>query len=228
MHHTTSLSSSLTMAKGNRGYLSLLPQLSSLSLPPRRRPCLPSQPRCNVCRCHGLCLRRYRCRLPHFVDCCLPPQFLLLSATTIATVASAATPETVSAAFAIAVRPHFRRHCPCRPCTCPLRRQPASSPSPSPTSSPSPSLARHPRQHRCCLRRHHPLRCTALLSPSLLPPSPSPSLSRATLIVITITLTTLALFVAALNIRRTLSSFVVAGRLGPVVGDALLSATAHL
>jgi hypothetical protein len=109
------------------------------STPPR--PYLPSQTRCNDRRWHGRCLYRYRCCLPHFVDCCLPPQFLLLSATAIAIVATAATAEIASAAVTIAIRPCRRRNCPCRPCTCPLRRPPASLPSPSPTSLPSPSLA---------------------------------------------------------------------------------------
>jgi hypothetical protein len=152
------------MAKGKRGYLSLLLLLLSLSLPLCHCPCLPLQPRCNNCRCHGRCLRRYRCRLLHLVDCCLPPQFLLLSATAIATVAAAATADTVSATVAVAVHPHRHRHCPYHPCTCPLCRPPATSPSPLSTSSQSPSLAHHPRCHRYCRRRHRPLRCT---TPSL-------------------------------------------------------------
>jgi hypothetical protein len=77
----TSLSSSLTMAKGKRGYLLLLPLLSSLSLQPRRRPCLPLQPCCYNRHCHGRCLCHYHCcRLhllivacPRSFSCCLPP-----------------------------------------------------------------------------------------------------------------------------------------------------------
>jgi hypothetical protein len=69
-------------------------------------PYLPSQPRCKDRRWHGPCLCFYRCPLPHFVDCCLPLQFLLLSAIAIAIVAAAATAETASAAVAITIRPH--------------------------------------------------------------------------------------------------------------------------
>ncbi len=87
-----SLSLPLTMAIGKRGYLLLLPLLSLLSLLPHCRPYLPSQPRCNDRRWHGRCLCCYRCHLPHFVDYCLPPQFLLLSATAIAIVAAATCP----------------------------------------------------------------------------------------------------------------------------------------
>jgi hypothetical protein len=181
------------MAKGKRGYLLLLPLLSLLSLPPCRRSCPPLRPRCNNCHCHSHCLHQYRCHLPHFDDCCLPPQFLLLSATTIATVPAFATADPVLAAVTTAIRPHCCRHCPCHPCTCPLCCPPALSPSPSPTSLPSPLLARHPRRHRSCRRRHHPI-CymTPLLRPCfdrrhrchlLLPPPsttqtfPPPSLS---------------------------------------------------
>ncbi len=119
----------------------LLPLLSLLSLPPHRCSCLPPQPHCNNCHCHGRCLFCYRHRLPHFVDSCLPPQFLLLSATAIATVAPAATADPVSAAVAAAICPHCRRHCPCRLCTCPLCCPLALSPLPLPTSLPSPLLA---------------------------------------------------------------------------------------
>jgi hypothetical protein len=171
----------------------LLPLISLLSLPLHRRPCLPSQPCCNDRRRHGRCLCRYRCRLPHFVDCCLPPQFLLLSATAIATVAAAATADPVSAAVAAAVCPHCRCHCPCRPCTCPLCCRPASSPSPSPMS-PSLLLARHPRCHCSCRRRHHPLCCMTPLSqpcfgrrchrrPPLPPPPPMQTSSRRSITV---------------------------------------------
>ncbi len=45
------------------------------------------------------------------VDCCLPPQFLLLSVTAIAIVVAAATAETASAeAVAIAICPRCRRN----------------------------------------------------------------------------------------------------------------------
>jgi hypothetical protein len=71
---------------------------------------------------------------------------------------------------------------------------------------------------------HRPLCRTP---PSLPTPSfslsPLPSLSPAALIAITITLSTLALFVAAIIIRRTLSSFVVAHRRGRVVASSTLS-----
>jgi hypothetical protein len=164
MYHNLSLS--LTMAKGKRGYLLLLPLLSSLSLLPHCRPCLPLQPRCNDCRCHGHCLHHYRCRLPHFVDCCLPPQFLLLSATTVATVAAAATADPVSATVSTTVCPHCHCHCPCSPCTCPLCCPPAPSPSPLPTLLPSLFLAHHPCCHCSCRHCHHPLCCT---KPSLQP-----------------------------------------------------------
>jgi hypothetical protein len=50
-----------------------------------------------------------------------------------------------------------------------------------------------------------------------------PSSSPTTLISITIALSTLALFVAALVIHRTLSSFVVAHRRGRVVASSTLS-----
>ncbi len=113
--------------------LLLLLSLLSLLL---RHPCLPLQPCCNNCHCHGCCLCRYCCCLPHFVDSYLPPQFLLLSATAIATVATTATADPVSATVAAAVCPHCCRHCPCRPCTCLLCCPPALSPSPSPMSLP--------------------------------------------------------------------------------------------
>jgi hypothetical protein len=48
-------------------------------------------------------------------------------------------------------------------------------------------------------------------------------LSPTTLISVTIPLSTLALFVAAIVIRRTLSSFVVAHRCGHVVASLALS-----
>jgi hypothetical protein len=53
--------------------------------------------------------------------------------------------------------------------------------------------------------------------------SPSPSLSPTTLISATIALSTLALFVAAVVICRTLSSFVVAHHHGHVVASPALS-----
>jgi hypothetical protein len=106
-------------------------------------PCLPLQPCCKDRHWHGRCHCCYCCRLPQFVDCCLPPQFLLLSAIAIAIVAAAATAETASAAVAISIRPHQRCNCPFRPCTCPLRRPPASLPSPSLTSLPSPCVIGH-------------------------------------------------------------------------------------
>jgi hypothetical protein len=53
--------------------------------------------------------------------------------------------------------------------------------------------------------------------------SPSPSSSPITLISVTIALSTLALFVAAIVIRRTLSSFVVAHLRGRVVASSTLS-----
>jgi hypothetical protein len=64
------------MAKGKGGInspllLLLMPLPSLLSLLPHHRPCLPLQ-----LRCQNLCNDL------HFIDCCLPPQFLLLSATT--------------------------------------------------------------------------------------------------------------------------------------------------
>ncbi len=135
------------MAKDKRGYLLLLPLLSLLSLPPHRHSCLPSQPRCYNRRWHGYSLCRYRCRLPHFIDSCLPPQFLLLSATAIATVAAAANADPVSAAVAAAICPHCRHNCPCCPCTFPLCSPPALSPSPLPTLLPSPLLALYPHCH---------------------------------------------------------------------------------
>ena len=88
--------------------LLLLPLPSLLSLPLCRHPCLPLQPCCNDCHCHGRCLRCYQCRLPHFFDSCLPPQFLLLSATPLATVTATATADPVLAAAAVTVR---HRHC---------------------------------------------------------------------------------------------------------------------
>jgi hypothetical protein len=53
--------------------------------------------------------------------------------------------------------------------------------------------------------------------------SPLPSSSPTTLIFVTIPLSTLALFVAAIVIRRTLLSFVVAHRCGRVVTLSVLS-----
>jgi hypothetical protein len=53
--------------------------------------------------------------------------------------------------------------------------------------------------------------------------SPLPSLLPTTLISVTITLSTLALFVAAIVIRRTLLLFVVAHRRGRVVASSALS-----
>jgi hypothetical protein len=195
------------MAKGKWEYLLLLPLLLLLSLPLRCRPCLPLQPRCNNCCCHGRCLCCYHCRLLHFVDCCLPPLFLLLSATSIATVATAATVDTVSAAVAITIRPHCHCHCPCCPCTCPLLCPTALLPLPLPTSSQLALLAHHLCRHHSCHHCHRPLHCMTPLSPLLLLPSPSPSLSHTTLIVVTIALTFLAIFVAALIIRRMLTSY---------------------
>jgi hypothetical protein len=52
---------------------------------------------------------------------------------------------------------------------------------------------------------------------------PLPSLSTGTLIAITIALAILAFFVAAITIRRMLSSFVVAHHCGHVVASSLLS-----
>ncbi len=80
-------------------------------------------------------------------------------------------------------------------------------PSPSLTL---PLLARHPRPHCSCCCCHRPLCRTP---PSLLtqwPVPPLPSSSPAALVAVTITLATLTLFVAAVIICRTLSSFVVA------------------
>ncbi len=148
------------MAKGKRGYLLLLLLLSLLSLPPCHCSCLPLQPRCNNCRCHGRCLCCYRCCLPHFVDCSPPPQFLLLSATAIATVAAAATADPVSAPVATAICPHCRGHCPCCPCTCPLPCPPALSLWPLPTLLQLLLLARHPCCHCSCCHCNHPLCCT--------------------------------------------------------------------
>ncbi len=94
--------------------LLLLPLLSLLPLPLRHHPCLPLQPCCKDCCCHGRCLHRYQCRLPHIVDCCLPLQFLLLSTTTLATVTAAATADPVLAAVTVAVRRchcHHQRQC---------------------------------------------------------------------------------------------------------------------
>jgi hypothetical protein len=87
-----------------------------------------------------------------------------------------------------------------------------------------PLLARHPCRHRSCCRCHRPLHCT----PPLLPPpffslSPLPSSLPTTLIAVTIALATLALFVAAIIIRRTLLLFVIAHRLGCVVASSTLS-----
>jgi hypothetical protein len=53
--------------------------------------------------------------------------------------------------------------------------------------------------------------------------SPSPFSSSNTLISFTITLSTLALFVAAIVIRRTLLSFVIAHHRGRVVASSALS-----
>jgi hypothetical protein len=184
-----SLSMSLTMAKEKRGYLLLLLLLSLLSLPPRCRPFLLLQPRCNDCHCHGCYLHRYHCRLPHCADCCLPPQFRLLSATAIATVATAATTDPVLATVAVTVRPYCHHHYPCSPCTCPLCHLPALLL--LPMLLPLPLLTCHPHCHHSCHSHHRPLCCMTPLSPSLLPLSPSPSLSYTTLIVVIITLTTL-------------------------------------
>jgi hypothetical protein len=52
---------------------------------------------------------------------------------------------------------------------------------------------------------------------------PWPSSSPATLIAVTITLATLTHFVAAIIIRRTLSSFIVAHRRGRVIALSTLS-----
>jgi hypothetical protein len=52
--------------------------------------------------------------------------------------------------------------------------------------------------------------------------SPSPSSSSTTLIAVTIALATLALFVAAIIIRRTLSLFVIPHRRGRVVASSTL------
>jgi hypothetical protein len=52
---------------------------------------------------------------------------------------------------------------------------------------------------------------------------PSPSSSTTTLISVTIALSTLTLFVAAIVIRRTLLSFIVAHRHGHVVASSTLS-----
>jgi hypothetical protein len=65
------------------------------------------------------------------------------------------------------------------------------------------------------------------MPPSLPTPSfsslPSPSSLPTTLIAITIALSTLALFIASIIIRRTLSSFVVTHRHGCVVASSTLS-----
>jgi hypothetical protein len=86
--------------------------------------------------------------LPHFVDCCLPPQFLLLSATTIATVVTTATTDPVSTAVIVAVNPqhHLSLHRLCLS-TCP----------PLPLNVPLPHLA-PARQTLVCLllRIPHP------------------------------------------------------------------------
>ncbi len=114
--NSPSLSSSLTMAKGKRGYKVTTTNVAAfatapiLSLLPCHDPRLLLQPCCNNCWCHGCCLYRYQCHLPEFVDCCLPPKFLLLSATTLATVAATATTEPVFAPIAIAVRHRHRNH----------------------------------------------------------------------------------------------------------------------
>jgi hypothetical protein len=65
------------------------------------------------------------------------------------------------------------------------------------------------------------------MSPSLPTQWPLP-LSPATLIAVTIAFAALALFVATLIIRCSLSSFLVAQRPGCVVLDVLLPATPHL
>jgi hypothetical protein len=57
---------------------------------------------------------------------------------------------------------------------------------------------------------------------------PLPSLLPGTLFVVTIVLAALTIFVVALIIARTLSSFVVAHRRGRVVVNALSPATARL
>jgi hypothetical protein len=84
----------------------------------------------------------------------------------------------------------------------------------APPSPLLPSISRH----------HRPLHRT---SPSLPPPSfsslPLPSSSPTTLIAVTIALSTLALFVAAIIIRFTLSSFHVAHHHGYVVPSSTLS-----
>jgi hypothetical protein len=88
---------------------------------------------------------------------------------------------------------------------------------------PSPSLpllARHPRHHRSCRHRHRPLRRTPPSLPTPWPVLPSPSSSTSTLIAVTIALAILALFVTAITIRRTLSSYVVAHRRGRVVASS--------
>jgi hypothetical protein len=80
--------------------------------------------------------------LPHSDDCCLPSQFLLLSATAIATVATAATTGPVLASIAIAACPHHRHHwhkhfhchhhqCPCH-CLCLHQHWPLLLPLPPP------------------------------------------------------------------------------------------------
>jgi hypothetical protein len=143
-----------------------------------------------------------------------------------------------------ASHPHRHHHHPCCPCPCPLCCPPALSPSPSPMllplplplPSPSPSLpllAHHPRCHHSCSQHHCPLCCTPPSSQMLSFLSlPLLSLSPATLIAATIALSTLTLFVAAINIRRMLSSFVAAHCRGCVVALSTLScqspATARL
>jgi hypothetical protein len=118
------------------------------------RPYLPSQLRCNDCHWHSCCLCHYYCRLPHFVDCCLPLQFLLLSATALAIVAAAATTEMASTAVTIAIRPFCHCNCPCCLCTCPLCCPPASLLLLSPRLLPLLSLAHHPYCNCSCRHCH--------------------------------------------------------------------------
>jgi hypothetical protein len=92
IYYSTHPPSLVVMPKGKRGFKFTIQELESLLNAVDESPCL--------CR--------YCCHLPHFVDCCLPPQFLLLSATAIAFVATAATTETASAAAAIAIHPRHR------------------------------------------------------------------------------------------------------------------------
>ena len=130
---------------------------------------------------------------------------------------SPTTAVALSIALVAVARLHRRLHCCCRRHSPHLRHPPPSSPSPSPTLSPlpspsSPSLAlvavalRHPRRRR---HRRRPSPCRTH------PLHPLRRRSTATLVTVAIAISSLALFVAALIIRRALSLFVVACRPPP-------------